>query len=259
MPQRALSISWDLAVRQFLQKYRGNVIGLLWILLNPLLIMLIYTVVFGMIFKGKYSEGSESNTIEYALGIFLGIVMLHWITDTIGHAANVINANSNLVKKVVFPLESLPISVFFISSLNFSAGIVTTWLAGLFLGYSSWIQLAVVPMIAVGAALCIGLAYLISAIGPFVRDLNQIMGFLSLLLLNGSAIFYSIADIPESLDFIIYLNPLMHLVQGVRSIFLWGMMPDAQSILILSAWAAGLCTIGFLAFHFLKPIFADVV
>lgn len=257
--RRTVSIAWDIAARQFLQRYRGNAMGLLWVVLNPLLMMLLYTVVFGLIFKGKYGDRPETDTIDYAMGIYLGIVVLHWITDTIGFGVNVVNSNSNLVKKVVFPLEALPLSIFFNATINFGFGLLVSFLAAAVLGYFSTTQFLILPLIFLGAMLSLGLAFFISAIGPFFRDLNQLVGFISLVLLNASAIFYSITDIPESLQPYTVLNPLMHLVQSIRSTFLWGELPTAGSVVILACWSIGMAVFGIVGYRFLKPVFADVV
>ena len=257
--KQTFSISWDIAKRNYIQRFRGNAMGVVWILLNPLMMMCLYTVVFGYIFKGKYADRADGNTVEYALGIFLGIVVLGWFTETISASINVIGANRNLVKKVVFPLSVLPISVFIQSTISFIAGIVMVIIASHVLGYGSMMQLMAIPLIGIGMILGLGISFFVSSLGPFFRDLNHLVGFISLLLLNSSAVFFSISAIPQAFSFIVPINPFMHIIEAMRCVLLWGEYPSSSGMWILCAWAVGFFAVGILFFRSVQSIFTDVI
>ncbi len=186
------------ALREIRTSYRGSILGIGWAVIVPIVRMAIYTFVFGFIFKGRFTSDGSEGAIEYALGIFLGLTVFQVVADGFGIGPSVILNNANLVKKVVFPLELLPVAAASVSIFNFLIGILLTFIALLVLGIGVSVTQLWYPVIAFPILmLSLGLYWVFSGLGVFLRDIGQMTQLLSMLLLFGSAVFYPVSSIPE--------------------------------------------------------------
>jgi lipopolysaccharide transport system permease protein len=263
-------------IYQFTRRYvqigfRGSLLGFLWIILGPLLMLSLYSFVFGIIFKASFSvhlksgEIIEAKGLEYALGIFLGLSILNLFSGVLGTCSSLIVNNPNFVKKVVFPLEILPVAQFGQLTFNLFINLALSLLGIALLGPGIqqewlWLPVILVPLLLLG----IGLAWFISAIGVFVRDFGQLSPFLGSVLLYSSAVFYSVSifhNDPQYAPYwsILKWNPLLHGVDQLRQVLMWGQSPNLYSILYL--WGAGLVffQLGNWTFHRLREDFADLL
>lgn len=260
-------------ILQFSKRYvqmgfRGSALGALWIVLGPLLMLGLYSFVFGSVFKGSFSITTDAGIlhakgVDFALGIFLGLIVLNLFSGVLGAGSGLIVSNPNFVKKVVFPLEILPVALVGQLLFNFAMSLVLC-LIGLGLlgpGVSVswlWAPLVILPVILMG----IGLAWMFSAIGVFLRDVGQLAPFLGSVLLYASAVFYPVSLIQEKEPIfwmILKWNPALHCVDQLRRVLLWGLEPNWNRLFFV--WVAGIVMfqLGAWVFHRLREDFADLL
>lgn len=254
---------WQFLLRKVKARHRGSILGALWLIMNPLLMLGLYVFAFGVIFGGKFTDSQDESTLDFALGIFLGLNVLGLISGVIGSAPSVIVGHSNFVKKVVFPLEILPAA--HAGSLTYDLiigfGLCLTGIG--ILGPGLTLSLLYVPVILVPVILlALGLSWFFSALGVFIRDIGQISSFLGLALLYASGVFYSAENAkkaaPEIWKFLKW-NPLLQIIDSLRQVTLWGGELDWGKVGY--AWAFGITVFfgGAWFFKRLRPAFADVL
>jgi len=251
---------WQFTLRNVELRHRGSHLGLAWSFLNPLLMLGLYFFVFGYIFGGRFNVLPDETRADYALGIFLGLTIFHLVAEVLSASPTVILANPNFVKKVVFPLEILPFSHvgaaifhFLISVGLMLIGVVTIG-PGLTLGVL-WLPVILFPLV----LMVFGIAWFFAALGVFLRDVSQIMQFLSMSLLYASAIFYSSSSIPHAAWLVLRLNPLLLAVELARNAVLWHQPLNFNHLLYLYPFGVVTCFLGYLAFRSMKPAFSDVL
>jgi lipopolysaccharide transport system permease protein len=258
---RRWDLWWQFTVRAVEARYRGSMLGILWAVLNPLLMLGVYYVVFGLIFSGHFRDPAVENETEFAMTMFLGLTLYMLIADTLGVAPLLIVANANLVKKVVFPLEILPLSQAGGLWLNLAIGLVLAlggaaiFGSGVSLAGLAWLPVILLPLLMLSA----GLAWLFAALGVFFRDLAQAMPFVSQVLLYASAVFFPVSRIPAPIWAILKWNPFLQTVVLAREVVLWAMPVDLRRLGY--TYAAGLAVLlaGRWVFMRLRPAFADVI
>ena len=222
--------------------------------------MMLYTLVFGFIFKGSYHSSPEETKLDYGLGIFLSITIYQFLAEILMVSPTLMINHSNYVKKVIFPLDILPVAVVgtALYYLLLTLTIVITCIVFLGPGLSInalWIPVILFPFFLTA----LGLAWIFSALGVFFRDINQLTTFLSLALLYASAVFYSSNQIPAAIWQFIKFNPLIHSIELSRQTLLWQQSPDIPSLTYLYGFSIIFVWIGFFIFNKLKPTFADVI
>ena len=258
---RKRDLWWQFTVRAIEMRHRGSYLGMAWAVLNPLLMLGLYVIVFGMIFGGRFNMLVHETSADYALAVFLGLILYHLTAESLAMAPTIIVGNTNLVKKVVFPLEVLPLAQLgaFWFPLAVSLGLLligTVWFGrGLTWAGFAWLPMILIPML----LLSMGLCWLFSALGAFFRDLTQVMPFVTQIILYGSAIFYPIAKIPPAIWVFLKWNPLLHSVEQARRAVLWDLPVSLPHVLY--TWLAGLMVagVGLWLFKKFQPAFADVV
>jgi lipopolysaccharide transport system permease protein len=254
---------WQFLVRNIKSRHKGSVLGALWIIINPLLMLGLYVFAFGVVFGGRFSESAQETTLDYALGVFLGLATLNIINGVIGSAPTVINSQPNFVKKVVFPLEILPTAMVgaFTYDLIVSFSLCTFGIVLLGPGITAsflWLPVIILPVFLIA----LGLAWLLSALGVFIRDISQIGSFLGLVLLYSSGVFYSAQKAKETAPVIwqfLQWNPILHIVDNLRQVLLWRGEPNWSFIVYSYAFGGGTLWVGAWIFKRLRPAFADVV
>lgn len=255
-PHRTLTMS--LVRRDIEARYRGSFGGALWTVLHPLLLMVTYYFVFGVVLESRFpGDPSRSGFVVYFLA-----GMLPWlaISEALGRSPGLIPEHGNLIKKLVFPSEVLPV-VRTLAALVTQAAATAVFV--LFLAVLRrpvpltvvWLPLLLVPQV----LLTLGLSYLLAATGAFLRDLGQIIGFLLTIWFFLTPICYPEAALPPALAPVLGNNPLFWLVRGYRAALLEGAAPDGKSLALLWAVATLVFIAGKRWFHKLKAGFADVI
>lgn len=247
--------------RRYIERQtKGSWLGLLWLLLNPLLMLGLYSVVFGVIMGSSFGVAENPGPYDFPLGIFIGLTVLGLVTETMGQSSNLILASENLVKKVVFPIHLLPVAL--VGSIFFKT-LMSGLLAFLFLllltdglgPQALYFPLILLPMV----LFALGLSWLLSALGVYFRDSQQLMGFLSTALFYSSAVFYPARGIPEPIYAWLKYNPVLQAVELSRDVLLWNIALEPDKLLYLYLSGIGMSIIGFLSFQGLRNGFADVL
>lgn len=254
---------WQFTVRAVEMRHRGSYLGFLWAVVNPLLTAALYVVVFGLIFNGRFHARPDETGIDYALGVFLGLILFHVVSETLAGAPHVILGQPNLVKKVVFPVEVLPPAQLGATwfhgaiSLLFFAACALVLGRGLPLTGVAWLPLVLAPL----ALLTLGLAWLLAALGVYFRDLTQIVPLLSQVLLWSSAIFFSPTVLERSPVAWAFLkwNPVLHTIDLARHALLWDRPLNFTRLGY--TWLAGLAVfcVGAAVFRWGKRAFAEAI
>ena len=257
---RQRMLLWQFAVRNVQVRTRGSFLGVFWMVLNPLLMMALYSTVFGLIFNGRYGVHPDETAIDYALGIFLSLTIFQLIAEVMGVSTTIIFGNSNIVKKVVFPLEILPVAQVGASIYHFGISICLVFLGIVLLGHPLTWMAALLPVVLVPILLLsVGIGWFFAALGVYVRDLTSLIQFLSLLLLYSSAVFYTIDDVPDSIYAFLKFNPIAHLIQQSRKVVLWDQPLEFEPMAYAYGVAVVVFFLGYLTFRSLKKGFADVL
>lgn len=248
----------QLTKREVELRHKGSHLGLVWSVLQPLMLLGVYVFVFGFIFGGSFEDGESR--IEFGLKIFIGIVCLHFVTEVLAGAPICVLSNPSYVKKVVFPVEMLPISSAASAMFHFVIGLGLVTIGIAISGNSPSTNLLVFPIILFPMILLVlGVSWILATLGIFFRDISQIVPFLSVVLLFSSAVFYSPSEIPEEAYRFLQFNPLMHFIDFTRKTLI-------TSEPIEWGWVGYLYLVGFaffqLGFRFfmkMKNAFADVI
>jgi lipopolysaccharide transport system permease protein len=250
---------FSLVKRDVIGRYRGSVMGLLWSFFNPLLMLAVYTFVFGVVFQASWTEGSESK-VEFALVLFAGMLVFSLFSECLSRAPGLILGNVNYVKKVVFPLEILPVVVLGSAFFHFLVGLVV-WLIFylLFFGIPSptilQLPLLILPLI----LMTLGFSWFLASLGVYLRDVGQIIGVVITVLMFLSPIFYPIDRWPEALRPFMHISPLTFVVEQARSTMIWGKSIDGVAWLIYMAISTFVTWFGFVWFQKTRKGFADVL
>jgi lipopolysaccharide transport system permease protein len=253
------SLLWQFARREISGRYRGSLIGFGWAVLSPLLLLAIYTFVFSVVFRIRW-DGPVTDRTGFALVVYTGMIVHGFFAECMTRAPTLIIDNRNLVKKVVFPLQLLPWSVLAVAAFHFAVGIVLICAAMLIKTGAVPVSTLALPLvIAPLALLCLGVVYACSALGVYLRDLAQVVGFLALTLLFISPVFYPASAVPEEWRFVIALNPLATFIEMTRGALLFGTLPSPSSLAAVWALGLGAAWLGFYGFQRTRRGFADVL
>lgn len=246
--------------REITSRYKGSYLGLLWSILTPLMMLVIYTFVFSAVLKTKWGTGDETSKVEFALLLLAGLLTFNFFSEVISRSPSLIISNVNYVKKVVFPLEILPIvalcTALFQAFISYLVLIIALFVL---MGTFNW-TILLFPIVLLPLLLfTLGLSWFLASFGVYVRDTSQIMGLIIPALMFMSPIFYPISIIPEKFQFVYWINPLTYIVEDARRILVWGQYPHwdwfAYGLIIGTITAL----MGYLWFKKTRKGFADVL
>jgi lipopolysaccharide transport system permease protein len=267
-PRTAFSSLWNhrRLIIQFIRReiesrYRGSVLGLFWALVTPLVMLGVYTFVFGAVFRSRWpGQPGADGLLGFAMVLFAGTTVFNIFSETVGRAPTVVTSVPSYVKKVVFPLEILPLSI--LGAALFQALICFSLmvLIGLVVhGGIPW-TIIFVPMILLPVMLlAIGAAWFFASLGVYLRDVGNIIGVLLQILFFATPIFYPVTAVPESMRNILALNPLTQPVEMFRAACLFGVPPDPSALAISIAIGATAAWFGYIWFSLTRQGFADVL
>jgi lipopolysaccharide transport system permease protein len=256
---RHFAIIAQMGRRDVVGRYRGSFVGLLWSFFNPLLMLIIYTFVFGVIFKSHWA-GQVGGKFEFAIILFAGMNINSMFAECANRAPTLIIENTNFVKKVVFPLETLAWST--LGSALFHLLVSTLVLLAislLVLGTVPWTIVLFPIVVAPFLPFIAGLIWLLSSLGVFLRDLKQAMGIITAALMFLAPIFYPMEQIPPDYRNLLYLNPLTAIVEASRDVLVWGRLPDWGMLGIYMLVSCTFAWIAFAWFERSRKGFADVL
>ena len=255
---RHRSLVFELTKREFSGRYRGSFGGIVWSFVQPLFLLAVYTIAFGVILKSRW--GFSGGTSEYALMLFAGLIVFNAFSEVLSKSTTLITDNPNFVKKVVFPLELLPLVTVMTALIHALIGI-TVWLVGYTILFGTPKGTVVMfPLIfTCFFPVLLGLGWLLSALGVIARDISQLTGMLSHTLLFLTPIFYSIEAAPPVLQKLLMLNPLTFVVEQLRLVLFYGQLPALKGLALYFLLASLFAWVSLVVFRRLRPTFADMV
>lgn len=250
----------QLTRRDVLGRYRGSLLGLLWSFFNPLFMLGVYTFVFSVVFKARWGIGEPDSRMQFALILFAGVIIHGLLAEGISKAPGLILGNANYVKRVVFPLEVLPWVVLGSSLFHALVSLVILLLAQAAFGGGVPVTAALLPLVLLPLLpVTMGCAWWLAATGVFIRDIAQMTGILTTVLMFLSPVFYPLSSLPEPMRPWLYLNPLTFIIEQARAVLFTGVQPDWSGLLLYFLAGMGVAALGFRWFQMSRKGFADVV
>ncbi|MER9639799.1 ABC transporter permease [Mesorhizobium sp. M0239] len=262
MPNKDIVLS--LIRREVVGRYRGSMLGLLWSLLNPLLMLAVYTFVFGVVMKSRWTipgqESAAHSTGEFAVILFCGLIVFQFFAEVVSLAPGLIVANANYVKKIVFPIQILPV-VSAGAALFHAAVSLLVLLAFAYIIFGHVSLTVLLAPLAFGPliVMVLGIAWLLASIGVYFRDMGQIVTPLVTTTMFLSPVFFQRTSLPTWLQPWLSLNPLAIPVESFRDVVIFGVMPDWMSLGSYSGAAIVVAVLGYQFFQKTRRGFADVL
>lgn len=231
-------------------KYKGSFLGILWSFVNPLLMTLVYAIVFPIILK--------SSQPHYVTFIVIAILPWNWFTTVVSQGTSTIIANGAIIKKVYFPREILPISVNTSGLINFLISCIIIFIFLIFSGIGfSWYIFLLPIIIVIQYILTLGIIFITSAVNVYIRDAEYIINFLVTMLFYATPILYSSTLFPESIRWVLKLNPMTTIIESYRDILYYKTLPDISMLFIVFIISIVILFIGIKVFKKLKRGFAE--
>jgi lipopolysaccharide transport system permease protein len=248
-----------MVLRDIQSRYKGSVLGVLWSLISPVVMLTIYTFFFSVVFRSKWNSGIEGK-FEFAIVLFAGLIIFNFFAECITKAPSLIVGNVNYVKKVIFPLEVLSWVSIGSAAFNLMIGYIVLIsflvLSGMPVHWTVLIfPIVILPLVPIVA----GLSWVLAGLGVFFRDINQMIGMFITAMMFLCPIFYPISALPEYLMDYIYLNPLTFIVEQSRAVLIFGTMPDWIGLLTYLLVSFLIAWLGLFAFNSMRKGFADVL
>ena len=245
---------------EFASRYHGAQLGVLWSLVSPLATLTVYTFVFSVVFKPSWAGGGDGGVAGYALILFAGLSAFEVFAASLNRAPRILSENVNFIKKVLFPLEILPVGVILAAVLEslvslalVALGVLVT--TGRLPATAFFAPLAYLPL----TMLTLGMCWLLAPVGVFLKDLGNIVGVGVQLLFFATPILYPLAAVPEPYRGLLALNPLHPVVDHLRRTIIYGQMPDWSALGFVTLVSAGVMLAGYAFFINIKRLFADAV
>jgi len=240
-------------------RHRGSRLGAFWALINPLSMLGLYFVVFGIIYEQSFGVLPGETKLDYSVALFLGLALFHAFSETLSWAPGIITTNPNFVKKVVFPLEVLPVAHMGATAFHLLVGLALVVTGSIFgtAGLSwhlLWLPVLILPLL----LLSLGVAWLLAALGVFVRDIGQVTAFAATAFLFASAVMYPLTKIPDKLQFLRF-NPLLQIIDLARQSALWHQPMQYDWLAYVYGFAFVVFGTGAIVFAVLRKSFAEVI
>ena len=246
--------------RDVIGRYKGSAMGLLWSFVNPILLLVLYTLVFSVVFKARWGGSEPESRTQFAILLFVGMIVHSLFSEALVRAPTLILSNVSYVKKIVFPLEILP--VISMGASVFHAMVSVLVLAGalvLMNGYLPWtavfLPLILMPLI----VLSLGLAWALASLGVFLRDVAQPIGLAMTVLLFASPVFYPVSALPEYVQPWLMLNPLTFIIEQSRSVLVFGEPPHVRGLILYFLVSIAIAWLGYAWFQKTRKGFANVL
>lgn len=255
---RQRELIFELTKRQLTLAHKGSFLGFIWVVLNPLLALGLYFLVFGFIFNAKF-DGEESR-LDYALGIFLGLSVVHFLTEILAASPQVMHTHSNYVKRSTIPIQVIPVSTLLTAVFHLTVSGSLVLIGHIVAGGRFSVQtLWVFPIGLCLFCMGLGLSWLLACLGALFKDVSQIAPPMSLAILFGSAVFYPVDQVPESIWRFLRFNPILHAINELRSALFLQNEISIYALLYLFFWSISCLIVGWYVFYFTKSKLAEMV
>jgi lipopolysaccharide transport system permease protein len=240
-------------------RFRGSVLGKVWAFLVPLVMLGLYTFVFGVVIQPRWQDSARSN-VEIALTYFSGLILFDFVFECISRAPTLMQEHVNYIKKVVFPLDILAWMVLFGGAFKLAIGSVMLLLFYLFLAGLPPLSALFVPVILLPLALfAVGFVWFLSAFGVYIRDIKQVIGIAAPVAMFLSPVFFPLSAVPERFQKFFYVNPLTYPLESIRAALFAGHWTPSYGfgLYVVVSWL--FAWLGFRTFVRLRSGFADVL
>jgi len=249
---------FSLTKKELKVKYRGSVLGFFWSLLNPILTMLVYTFVFSIVLRG----GIE----QFAVFLICALLPFNFLSNSVNYGAGCIISNSNLVNKIYFPREIIPLSIVLSNLINFFFELAALFIVLGVMGYRFYTYLYLLPvLIFIQFFLVVGMTLLVSALNVFFRDLQHLITIIMMVWFFGTPIIYPLSMVPEKFQIFLKINPMTIYADYYRNIFYYVKYQESAGFpsMLDTLMALGITIliffIGYFVFKRLEPRFAEEI
>ena len=262
----------SLVVRNIASRYRGSFLGLIWSFVHPLMMLCVYTFVFSVVFKARWGIDTGGGRGAFAIIMFCGMAMFNIFSESVSNSCGVVVANPNFVKKVIFPLEILPLAQVAASLILGMVWFVLLFLGTIFIFGKISFTMLLLPLVLLPlhdfllplgllplAIFSLGISYFVASLGVYIRDTQYLIGVILQILFFMTPIFYPLQAVPERFRWPLQLNPLTILIEETRKVFLYGELPNWLFLGIAFLVSCLVLHLGFIWFHKTKKGFADVL
>ncbi len=252
---------WQMSRREVLGRYRGSILGLTWSFFYPVLMLAVYTFVFSVVFRMRWGGlGVAEGKAQFAIILFVGLIVHALLAEVLNRAPSLILSNPSYVKKVVFPLEVLPVVAMGSALFHAFISLLVLMMAMLLTGVAISATALLLPLILLPLViLVLGLAWLLSSLGVYLRDVGQTIGVVTSVMLFLAPVFYPLDALPEQYRPWLYLNPLTFVIEQARAVLVWGRAPYYPGLVFYWLVALVVAWGGYLWFQKTRQGFADVL
>jgi len=253
------NIIYQFTKREAIAKYKGSYLGFAWTFITPLIMLIVYTFVFGQIFQSKWQVNS-SNPMEFSLILFCGLTVYNIFSETISRAPQLIITNVNYVKKVVFPLEIFPFVSLGSALVNGTVNFILLLIFQLLITGKLYWTLVLFPIVLLPLLIMIiGISWFLSSLGVFLRDIGYVITISIQALMLLSPIFYPSTSVPDQFQWFFQINPIAYFVEAARAVVLFGEIPQIITYLKFLLSAILISFLGYWWFRRTKSGFSDVL
>jgi lipopolysaccharide transport system permease protein len=255
---RERALVWELAKREVAGRYRGASLGVAWSLLQPFLMLAVYTLAFGQILKARWPGADDIG--GFAVILFVGIIVHAFFAECMSKAPTLVAANSSYVKRILFPLEVLPWPTLLSALFHLATSSVVLMVFLLLMDRPLHATALLLPVVVAPlAVLSLGCMWLLAAVAVYVRDVGQLIGPIVTAMFFLSSAVVPIDSVPQAFRFVFEWNPLTPIIDETRAVVLYGQWPDAGSLAVSALFAFAVFFAGFAVFRRLRSGFADVL
>lgn len=249
-----------LTKREVIGRYRGSFMGLAWSFLNPVLMLIVYTFVFSVVFRARWGGDGDESKASFAVVLFVGMIVHSLFAECVNRAPGLIVSNASYVKKVVFPLEILPVVAMGATLFHTMVSMFILIVVMLFLKNSVPVTALYFPLIIFPLLPgTLGIAWALASLGTFVRDIAQTTGIITTVMMFLAPVFYSASNLPETFQVWLFLNPLTFIIEQARGVVISGRHPEWSGLAIYSLISFAIAWLGFFWFQKTRKGFADVL
>ncbi|AJG15123.1 sugar ABC transporter permease [Pseudomonas plecoglossicida] len=234
--------------------------GLLWSFLTPLFMLAVYTFVFSVVFKARWTTSADESKGDFAVLLFAGMIVHGLFAEVLNRAPTLILANVNYVKKVVFPLEILPVISMCTALFHSAVSLLVLVCAIVFVNGEFHATMLLVPLVVLPYILFVqGLAWVLASLGVYLRDVGQTIGIITMIMLFMSPVFFPVSSLPVEMRPLMEANPLTFIIEQVREVLIWGRLPDWMGLARYSLMSLITVWVGYAWFQRTRKGFADVL
>lgn len=246
--------------REVVGRYKGSVMGLAWSFFNPVFMLVVYTFVFSVVFKSRWGIDDENSKTLFAVVLFVGMIVHGLFAEVVNRAPSLILSNVNYVKKVVFPLEILPVISMAAALFHSMVSLCVLLIAFVvFNGYLQWTAIFIPLILLPFVIFTLGLAWMLASIGVFLRDVGQVIGMVTTVMMFLAPVFYPVTAVPEQFRHWLLANPLTFIIEQAREVLIWGHLPNWIGLGIYTVAATVVAWVGYMLFQKTRKGFADVL